>query len=118
MAMTNITLKTAEPMIVPIPRSLRSNVEKKFVNNSGAEPFSLGMSIQAIIWGISAFLLGMIIDRFGPDGVSKLIKIISNKAGRLQTGFIYSDEKPPICTEHATGGLNVSKYVRTKKVCH
>jgi len=29
------------------------------------------------------------IDRFGPDGVSKLIKIISNKAGRLQTGFIY-----------------------------
>ncbi len=30
-----------------------------------------------------------IIDRFGPDGISKLIKIISNKAGRLQTGFIY-----------------------------
>ena len=29
------------------------------------------------------------IDRFGPDGISKLIKIISNKAGRLQTGFIY-----------------------------
>ena len=24
------------------------------------------------------------IDRFGPDGISKLIKIISNKAGRLQ----------------------------------
>ena len=36
-------------------------------NNTGAEPFSLGMSIQAIIWGISAFLLGMIIDRFGPQ---------------------------------------------------
>ena len=36
-------------------------------NNSGAEPFSLGMSIQAIIWGISAFLLGMIIDKFGPQ---------------------------------------------------
>ena len=36
-------------------------------NNSGTEPFSLGMSIQAIIWGISAFLLGMIIDRFGPQ---------------------------------------------------
>ena len=36
-------------------------------NNSGAEPFSLGMSIQAIIWGVSAFLLGMIIDRFGPQ---------------------------------------------------
>ena len=30
-----------------------------------------------------------IIDKFGPDGVSKLIKIISNKAGRIQTGFIY-----------------------------
>ncbi len=30
-----------------------------------------------------------IIDRFGPDGISKLIKIISNKTGRLQTGFIY-----------------------------
>mgnify|MGYP001185607243 FL=1 len=29
------------------------------------------------------------IDKFGPDGISKLIKIISNKAGRLQTGFIY-----------------------------
>ncbi len=29
------------------------------------------------------------IDRFGPDGISKLIKIISNKAGRLQTGFVY-----------------------------
>ena len=28
------------------------------------------------------------IDRFGPDGISKLIKIISDKAGRLQTGFI------------------------------
>jgi NADH-quinone oxidoreductase subunit L len=30
-----------------------------------------------------------IIDRFGPDGVSKLVKIISNKTARLQTGFIY-----------------------------
>ena len=30
-----------------------------------------------------------IIDKFGPDGISKLIKIISNKTGRLQTGFIY-----------------------------
>ena len=30
-----------------------------------------------------------IIDRFGPDGISKLVKMISNKAGRLQTGFIY-----------------------------
>ena len=29
------------------------------------------------------------IDRFGPDGISKLIKIISSKAGKLQTGFIY-----------------------------
>ena len=30
-----------------------------------------------------------IIDRFGPDGISKLVKMISNKAGRFQTGFIY-----------------------------
>ena len=30
-----------------------------------------------------------IIDRFGPDGVSKLVKIISNKTARFQTGFIY-----------------------------
>ena len=30
-----------------------------------------------------------IIDRFGPDGISKIVKIISNKTGRLQTGFIY-----------------------------
>ena len=29
------------------------------------------------------------IDRFGPDGISKLFKNISNKAGRFQTGFIY-----------------------------
>ncbi len=29
------------------------------------------------------------IDKFGPDGVSKLVKVISNKTGRLQTGFIY-----------------------------
>ena len=29
------------------------------------------------------------IDKFGPDGISKLIKIISNKTGRFQTGFIY-----------------------------
>ena len=36
-------------------------------NNSGTEPFSIGMSIQAIAWGISAFLLGMIIDKFGPQ---------------------------------------------------
>ncbi len=30
-----------------------------------------------------------IIDRFGPDGISKLVKIISNKTARFQTGFIY-----------------------------
>ncbi len=29
------------------------------------------------------------IDKFGPDGISKLVKIIANKAGKLQTGFIY-----------------------------
>ena len=30
-----------------------------------------------------------IIDKFGPDGVSKIIKMISNKAARFQTGYIY-----------------------------
>ena len=30
-----------------------------------------------------------LIDKFGPDGISRLIKNISNKTGRLQTGFIY-----------------------------
>jgi len=29
------------------------------------------------------------IDKYGPDGISKIVKIISNKAGRFQTGFIY-----------------------------
>ena len=30
-----------------------------------------------------------IIDRFGPDGISKIIKKISEKASLFQTGFIY-----------------------------
>ncbi len=30
-----------------------------------------------------------IIDRFGPDGISKLVKTVSDKAGKFQTGFIY-----------------------------
>ena len=29
------------------------------------------------------------IDRFGPDGISKLVKIVSNKVGKFQSGFIY-----------------------------
>ena len=29
------------------------------------------------------------IDRFGPDGISRIIKKLSNKAGLFQTGFIY-----------------------------
>ena len=29
------------------------------------------------------------IDRYGPDGISKLIKFISNKALQFQTGYIY-----------------------------
>ena len=29
------------------------------------------------------------IDRFGPDGLSKLVKIISNKATKLQSGYIF-----------------------------
>ena len=29
------------------------------------------------------------IDRFGPDGISKIVKIISNKATKFQSGYIY-----------------------------
>ena len=29
------------------------------------------------------------IDRFGPDGISKIVKIISNKATKFQTGYIF-----------------------------
>ena len=29
------------------------------------------------------------IDRFGPDGISKFVKMVSNKAGKFQSGFIY-----------------------------
>ena len=29
------------------------------------------------------------IDKYGPDGVSKIVKALSNKTGRFQTGFIY-----------------------------
>ena len=32
---------------------------------------------------------GSIIDRFGPDGISNLIKILSNKAVKFQSGYIY-----------------------------
>ena len=30
-----------------------------------------------------------IIDKFGPDGISSLIKILSIKASKFQSGFIY-----------------------------
>ena len=30
-----------------------------------------------------------IIDRFGPDGISEIIKILSLKARRFQSGYIY-----------------------------
>jgi len=36
-------------------------------NNFGKEIFSIGMSLQALTWGIGAFVLGMIIDKFGPQ---------------------------------------------------
>ena len=29
------------------------------------------------------------IDRFGPDGISKIIKLISNKSTKFQSGYIY-----------------------------
>ena len=30
-----------------------------------------------------------IIDKFGPDGISNLIKIFSNKAVKFQSGYVY-----------------------------
>ena len=30
-----------------------------------------------------------IIDKFGPDGISKIIKLISNKSTKFQSGYIY-----------------------------
>ena len=36
-------------------------------SNSGKEIFSIAISLQALTWGVSAFLLGMIIDKFGPQ---------------------------------------------------
>ena len=30
-----------------------------------------------------------IIDKYGPDGISNLIKILSNKAVKFQSGYIY-----------------------------
>ena len=32
---------------------------------------------------------GLVIDRFGPDGISSIIKILSNKAVKFQSGYIY-----------------------------
>ncbi|MDC1096576.1 hypothetical protein OAS47_04590 [Pelagibacteraceae bacterium] len=29
------------------------------------------------------------IDRFGPNGIAKFVKLISNKASEFQSGFIY-----------------------------
>ena len=52
--------------------------ERAFVNPS--------KKIGSFLWKKGD--LGLI-DRFGPDGISKLVKIISNKTGKLQTGFIY-----------------------------
>ena len=36
-------------------------------NNFGKEIFSIGLALQALTWGISTFLIGMIIDKFGPQ---------------------------------------------------
>lgn len=32
---------------------------------------------------------GLVIDRFGPDGISNIIKLLSSKAVKFQTGYIY-----------------------------
>ena len=36
-------------------------------NNFGKEIFSIGLALQALTWGLSAFLIGMVIDKFGPQ---------------------------------------------------
>ena len=32
---------------------------------------------------------GAVIDKFGPDGISNVIKFLSNKAVKFQTGYVY-----------------------------
>ena len=32
---------------------------------------------------------GYIIDGFGPDGIAKIVLILSNRAKKIQTGYIY-----------------------------
>ena len=83
-ALSLITLAIRSPLIVPgqialtLILNLPSSIAKVFVTPT--------RKIGSFFWKKGD--IG-IIDKFGPDGISKLIKIISNKTGRLQTGFIY-----------------------------
>ena len=43
-------------------------------------------SIGSFLWKVGD---EKTIDRFGPDGISKIIKAISNKAVKLQSGYIF-----------------------------
>ena len=67
------------------PRRMTANSNKFFETNFGALS-SLEKKIGIFFWqqGDQNF-----IDRFGPDGISKIIKSISNKAIKFQSGYIY-----------------------------
>jgi NADH-quinone oxidoreductase subunit L len=52
------------------------------------ELFLLNLLKKLALFFGKKVILGFI-DRFGPDGISKLIKKLSDKAGIFQTGFIY-----------------------------
>ena len=58
-------------------------IENKIENKNIVEP---SKKIGSFFWKNGD--IG-VIDKFGPNVISKLVKMISNKTGRLQTGFIY-----------------------------
>ena len=46
--------------------------------NSGKEFFSFAIGVQAIIWGLVTFFLGILIDKFGPQKMPDAKQIIPN----------------------------------------
>ena len=50
---------------------------------------SLLYATTMVGFGLGNFLIGKVIDRFGPDGLSLLIKDLSLRASKFQSGFIY-----------------------------
>ena len=60
----------------------------KFEIPSGPKP-SIILRSKNFHKNIPNFFDGLIIDRFGPDGISQLIKNFSIRAVKFQSGFIY-----------------------------